>query len=146
MNQQYQQQQFLAIKRQCDLQSQIRKLIYADNKAECEFFYSSDISNMNYLTVVTINPKHREMFTLHQTAGYPNVVECLDEVLAFLNSLKQPNERIIAYGVTWYKRSVNETHTSTFYVKNLRELTDKFFENKTADDYVIQSITMLPLS
>jgi len=139
-------QQFLAIKRQCDIQSQIRRTIYADNQAECEFFYNTDEIGKNYLTVVTINPKHREMFTLHQTAGYDTILECLDEVTAFLNALKLPSSRSIPYQVTWYKSSVRETNKSTFYATNLRELTDKFFENKNIEDYTIQSITMLSTS
>lgn len=141
-------QQFLSLKRQCDLQSHIRTLIRQDNGADCEFFYSTEKRNdhINYLTVVTINPKHREMFTLHQTKGYLSKVECLDEVITYLESINLPESSFIPYKVTWYRRDVGEPNTSTFYVKEMQELLDKFYENKDPINYVIQSITMIPSS
>ena len=141
-----QQQQLLAIRRQCDLQQQIRLLIHKDNQAQVEFFYENDDDGYIFLTVVTVNPVHREMFTLHQTDGYSSQIECLDEVLAYLQSVRQQSSGYIPYEVVWYKKSESGTNKSTFYVKNLQELSDKFFENKNPDDYVIRKIEMLPVS
>jgi len=139
------QQHFLAIKRQCDLQREIRKRIKGDNGADCEFFYENE-NKLTYLTVVTINPKHQEMFTLHQTHGYKDSIGCLDEVMAYLDNIHRSDSGIIPYKVSWCKLNENNRNESTFYVKNLQELTDKFYENKNVDDYVIQSVVMLPMS
>ena len=140
------------LRRRCDLEEQIVSMIRKDNQATCHFIYQDETDEsanpLVSLTVITRNPKHHEIFTLFSTQKYSSPIDCLDEVIEYLTKLQTKPNDFFSYKVIWYKKSVspNELQTSYFYVTNMKELIDKFYEHKDVNEFIIYSISLNPLS
>ena len=78
---------------------------------------------------------------------YYTKVECLNEVIQYLNEIKKENSGYLTYEIIWSKGST-EKNKSFFYGKYLTEVIDKFYKGKenTRKDYIIYSVILQPES
>lgn len=138
---------YRSLKRRCELEDQIRSQIYGDNRAGTHFDYQKQPDGSVTLTLITTNPIHKELFTLYTTSPHPSDAECLDEVLVYLDEVRQRNTGHFNYKVVWFRSGEHqEKFTSYFTGRNFKEIVDKFYHNKNPDDYVIISWTQQPIA
>lgn len=138
---------YLNLKRRCELEQRIQAQIYNDNRATCHFDYQSVDNQQIVLILITSNPTHNELFTLYTTDPHCNEIQCLDEVLVYLDKIRNKDHGLYNYQVQWYKtEEYDKKYTSFFTGKNIMEILNRFFENKDPDEFVVISIQMRPIS
>ena len=145
------------------LERKISDAIHKDNGSAAHFIWEykpnkvvSRVIGFLELKVVTLNPTHSTHFLLHRVEKnlYDNVdiedLYCgiLQEVMDIF-ILKQKSESpLLHYAVGW--RDITKpdikfnTVTSYFSGKSFKEIVEKFFFEKTEEDIIIDSVTLLP--
>lgn len=142
---------YLSLKRRCELEDQISLQIFNDNNVRSHFDYQTiEIEAGRFskiLTLVTSNPSHKELFTLYTTSSHHSEIECLDEVLLYLDEIKKPQTGHFNYKVEWFRSNEpDQKFTSYFTGKNYLEIIQKFFKNKNPNDFVIVSTSIQPIA
>ncbi len=134
----------------CNLEREIMEKIKSDNGATCHFSYSpihDYVTDTQKVRLSLLTSKNNEIFIAHTTQVYSTEVECLNEVIQYLNEIKKENSGYLTYEVVWSKGST-EKNKSFFYGKYLTEVIDKFYKGKenTRKDYIIYSVILQPES
>jgi len=138
---------YQALKRKCELQQKIIDQIYNDNKVTPHFDYHDVQDGKKTLTMITSNPVHKELFTLYTTKAHQSELECLDEVLNYLKSVKEPDSGHFNYQIVWFRKSdPKERFTSYFTGKDYLEIITKFYENKDPQEFIIVTTAMKPIA
>ena len=121
-----------------DMEHKIKSIIKNDNNSQCIFDY-----NENSLKIYTKNPLHLEMFLMVDIEG-PTKMKCLENALSYLKK-KVKKSTYYTYSVEWVKCGQMTKHTSYFWVRNMTELLEKFYDgDKNEHDYIIYTISLRP--
>lgn len=143
---------YQALKRKCQLEQKIIVQIYNDNKATAHFDYQGlydqdKKTDGKALTLITSNSNHKELFTLYTTKIHQTELECLDEVIDYLDSIKKKDNGHFNYQIIWFRLSEpSERFTSYFTGTTFLEIIDKFYENKDPKEFIIVSTEMKPIA
>ena len=134
----------------CNLEREIMEKIKSDNGATCHFSYSpihDYVTDTKKVSLSLLTSKNNEIFIAHTTQVFSTEVECLNEVIQYLNEIKKENSGYLTYEVVWSKGST-EKNKSFFYGKRLDDIIEKFYKGKekTKEDYIIYNITLQPES
>jgi hypothetical protein len=97
------------------------------------------------VSAFTYNSNTKETFLLKEVAA-DNHLECMQIILEYLEHTK---ESMNSFTVNWSKKEngrLGSYNTSFFYCHNILEVMDKFFAEKSVNDYVIHNVKLNPLS
>ncbi|MGI8892733.1 MAG: hypothetical protein ACR2GN_04660 [Bacteroidia bacterium] len=123
------------------LENKISKIIEEDNNCSSHFEYNS-VNGKTEVTIITYNPIHHEQFVLKKEVA-ESYESALKKILDFLeNTRKNQN----TYTLVWLKKGENKTRRSYFTGSDMKDVLEKFYHNKTSEDYIIYEIKLNPES
>lgn len=105
-------------------------------------FVNKEESDGFTVKVFTLNTKNKEFFLLMSTTAKTQE-EALEMILQYVKTHKTEHN---PYTVKWVKKGESQMHESHFYVKDVIELTEKFFTDKDRAMYVIHEIKLNPIA
>lgn len=131
------------------LEDEISRMIMSDNGCTAHFDYSDSEFKPRLLKegtkrkiiVLTYNSIKKETFLFKEVEAN-NDEEGLKEILNYAKSHKDDYD---SFTIVWTKKGVvNSSEKSYFYCKDLLEALEKFYFNKTREDYLIYEAKMNP--
>lgn len=121
------------------LEKELRRMVSEDNGSDLI------IRNLDEaLMLITRNPHHQTSFVMDRVEG--------DGYLARLRVAhdrlrsRVGSKELLTYQIDWHLRGGLDHHTSYFQGSNFPEIVDKFFFEKDPYAYIIDSITLRPIS
>lgn len=121
------------------LQEQIRSHLGLSSD---QLFFEYKQGDETTLNLITINPMHEQSFLFKSLKG-PSKVECLETMLAYVESYKEKEN---TYTIQWAVRGEGELYTSYFRGRNIYDVLEKFHFDRDLNSTVIYSIVLSPLT
>lgn len=105
-------------------------------------FDYEEVDQLTELRVITVNPRHRQSFLFHITAGRDKV-EALKEMVDYVKSYK---EKESSYTIQWRIKGEDHLNTSYFSAKNVLGALDKLYHGRDANSITVFSVILNPIS
>ncbi len=119
---------------------EIRDLLGLDTD-QVKFEFNEE-ENVIRLDIITSNPRHTLEFLYHSVKG----IDEMDALSKMHDYITEHHREEDVYTVQWISEGERELQTSYFRAKNLYQLLDKFFYNRSIASCKIFSVTMNPES
>lgn len=105
-------------------------------------FHFKEEGELTSLDITTVNPRHEMQFLYHSVKGVDEM-DALEKMYSYVTKHHLEEN---SYTVQWTSEGESELQTSYFRAKNLYELLDKFFYNRSIASCRIFSINLNPVS
>lgn len=133
------------------LEHEISTVIQKDNGSSVHFKYDVSVPHKGTdpeeeytVRAYTVNNKTKEPFLLKIGRGKTKE-DALQTILSYVLKAKQD---FGSFTIIWNKKNGRESikNTSYFYCQNILEALEKFFDDKSTDDYIIYEVKANPIS
>jgi len=94
------------------------------------------------LSLITINPDHRQAFLFHDTRG-KNKVVALEQMMEYVASYRDKEG---SYTIQWAVRGTNRLHTSYFRGSDVFDVLRKFTFGRDRNTILIYGVTLNPVA
>lgn len=112
------------------------------SRENLKFEYTQEDEDKITLSLITINPRHKQSFLFHKETGFGEM-NALNKMLDYVKTHKHSKD---SYTIQWSLKDGKELYTSYFRGKNIYEVLDKFYYGKDITSTIIFSISLNPLS
>jgi len=131
------------LKRDIELESQIRHIIKNDNNADTSLhFRFQEYPKPHEIDIITYNPRHKTFFLFDTYTTTTNEkTKILEEILDFLKHKINPSH-YFTYKIKWFYD--NNFYTSYFNGYSLEDVCKKFYFKNNPHDYIIHSAQLVP--
>jgi hypothetical protein len=128
------------IKKEIELETQIRKIIFDDNGAEVSIQYK--IADFVEVDIITYNPRHNTFFLFDTYKSLiKDKISILEDILNLLKHKIKPTH-YLTYKITWLYGG--KFYTSHFGGYSLEDVCKKFYFKNNPFDYIIYSAELMP--
>lgn len=119
------------------LESEIRELIFDDNRNSAHFEYSDHGHLGVNVKLVTLNKKTNATFLLTEMVSTTEI-EALQNILKYLSE-----DRYHSFTIKWYEKGIptDRPNKSKFRAQNIIAAIEKFYYGRNKDSLVIYSIS-----
>lgn len=111
------------------------------DEGELRFDYE-EIEGRTRLSLVTINPRHRQQFLFHTTEGLSKD-EAGEKMLDYIRNTRDAEN---SYTIQWAMKGTTDLHTSYFRAPDIYSALDKLHYGRDASSLTVYVVQLNPIS